>query len=201
MAMDNQTSVSIKFANSITNQSKLEQYKQQLLVINSVLKGMDSGTLKSIEKGAKYTKNIDDTVGNVGKKVNMAFNYGVVTKFANGLKNVYTSLVRVANASNDYLEDINLFQVAFHNNYTEAERFVNKLSEMYGLDERWLTRTVGIFKQLSNAMRLSNEEGTKLSTLMTQMSIDISSLYNLDIEKASSVLQSALAGLIIVWLA
>lgn len=194
MAMDNQTSVSIKFANSITNQSKLEQYKQQLLVINSVLKGMDSGTLKSIEKGAKYTKNIDDEVGNVGKKVSMAFNYGVVTKFANGLKNVYTSLVRLANASNDYLEDINLFQVAFHNNYTEAERFVNKLSEMYGLDERWLTRTVGIFKQLSNAMRLSNEEGTKLSTLMTQMSIDISSLYNLDINKASSVLQSALAG-------
>lgn len=194
MAMDNQTSVSIKFANSITNQSKLEQYKQQLLVINSVLKGMDSGTLKSVEKGAKYTKNIDDTVGSVGKKVSMAFNYGVVTKFANGLKNVYTSLVRLANASNDYLEDINLFQVAFHNNYTEAERFVNKLSEMYGLDERWLTRTVGIFKQLSNAMRLSNEEGTKLSTLMTQMSIDISSLYNLDINKASSVLQSALAG-------
>jgi hypothetical protein len=68
------------------------------------------------------------------------------------------------------------------------------MTEMYGLDEDWLTRTTGIFKQLSNAMKLSVEQGTKLSKIMTQMSLDISSLYNLDVSKGSSVLQSALAG-------
>jgi len=87
-----------------------------------------------------------------------------------------------------------LFQVAFDGNYKSADRFIKKMSEMYGMDESWLTRTVGIFRQLSNAMNLSAENGERLSTLMTQMSLDISSLYNIDVEKASSTLQSALAG-------
>ena len=43
-------------------------------------------------------------------------------------------------------------------------------------------------------MGLANETGEKLSKLMTEMSIDISSLYNMDVDQASSILQSALAG-------
>ena len=68
------------------------------------------------------------------------------------------------------------------------------MSEMYGLDEAWLTRTVGLFKQLANAMGLSGEAGTKLSMLLTQMSVDLSSLYNIDTANVPPILQSALAG-------
>ena len=114
-------------------------------------------------------------------------------RFSRALFSVVKGMSSLITKSSDYLENINLFQVAFDDNYNSAERFINKLAEMYGLDESWLTKTVGIFKQLSNAMNLSTEQGTKLSTLLTQMSIDISSLYNIDIDRASSVLQSAMA--------
>ena len=61
-------------------------------------------------------------------------------------------------------------------------------------NESGLTNTVGIFRQLANAMNLSTQTGTKLATLLSQMTVDISSLYNIDISRASSVLQSSLAG-------
>ena len=117
--------------------------------------------------------------------------------------NTYKTMVKFTSKSSDYLENINLFQVAFDGNYRAAERFMNSMTEMYGLDESWAINTIGIFRQLANAMNISAEAGTQLSTLLTQMSVDISSLYNVDISRATSTLQSALAGLIkkTVWLA
>lgn len=192
--MDNQTDVSIKFKNYVTGEKKLETYAQTLSTIKSVLTGIDSGATKQIESSAKSTSDISKDVKTISNYTKLAFNYSTVREFSRSLSRVFQEMSRLVTKSSEYLENINLFQVAFDNNYVEADRFINKLTEMYGLDESWLTRTVGIFKQLSNAMNLSSEAGTNLSTLLTQMSIDISSLYNVDIERASSTLQSALAG-------
>lgn len=192
--MDNQTDVSIKFKNYVTGEKKLQTYAQTLATIKSVLTGINSGATKQIEASAKSTSDISKDVKTISNYTKLAFNYSTVREFSRSLSRVFQEMSRLVTKSSEYLENINLFQVAFDNNYVEADRFINKLTEMYGLDESWLTRTVGIFKQLSNAMNLSSEAGTNLSTLLTQMSIDISSLYNIDIERASSTLQSALAG-------
>lgn len=192
--MDNQTEVSIRFKNYISGEKRLEKYAETLAKIRSVTSGIDSGMIKNIEKSATSTNKIKDDTKDISKYIKLAFNYTTIREFSRALNRVFTTMSNLATKSSDYLENINLFQVAFDNTYRNAEQFVNKLNEMYGLDESWLIRTVGIFKQLSNAMNLSTEQGTKLSTLLTQMSIDISSLYNIDIERASSTLQSALAG-------
>lgn len=189
--MNNQTDVGIRFTNSVTGAKKVKEYAESLATIKSILSGIDAGTMKQVESSSeslvKETKDLNKTV-------KTAFNYTMVREFARALSRTFQEMSRLVTKSSEYIENINLFQVAFDGNYQSAEKFVNKLTEMYGLDESWLTRTVGIFKQLSNAMELSTEQGTKLSTLLTQMSLDISSLYNVDIERASSTLQSALAG-------
>lgn len=166
-------------------------------LFNGILGGERNSAIKfqQVLSGIKTdTKEVGKSFDNLGEKVNFAFRYTTLKTFLRGLKNITKEMSSLVKKASDYGEDINLFQVAFDYTYQDAERFVNKMSEMYGLDEDWLTRTTGIFKQLSNAMSLSTEEGTKLSELMTQMSLDISSLYNLDVSKGSSVLQSALAG-------
>lgn len=190
----NQTEVSIKFKNSVTKLGALEKYAETLTKIRGVLAGIDTGVTKELDKSAKNTENVDKNIKNISEKINQAFDYAKLQKFSRALFNVVKGMSNLITKSSDYLENINLFQVAFENNYNSAEKFINKLNEMYGLDESWLTKTVGIFKQLSNAMNLSTEQGTKLSTLLTRMSVDISSLYNVDINRASSVLQSAMAG-------
>jgi len=192
--MDNQTDVSIKFKNSVTGQKKLEQYAQTLGQIKSVLGSIDKGAAQELESSAKSTKSVSKDMDKMSKNFNLAFNYSMLRTFARGLGHVVEGFSAMTAKSTAFLEDFNLFQVAFRGNYTEATRFVNKLSEMYGLDEDWLIKTTSQFKQLSNAMGLANETGEKVSKLMTQMAIDISSLYNIDVDRASSVLQSALAG-------
>ena len=200
--MNNQTDVSIKFKNSVTGEKKLEQYAQTLSTIKSVLGSIDRGAAQQIEQSAKNTKSVDSNMQKMSKNFNLAFNYTALRTFARGLGKVVEGFTSMTAKSTAFLEDFNLFQVAFRGNYTEASKFVNKLSEMYGLDEDWLIKTTSQFKQLSNAMGLAEETGQKVSKLMTEMAIDISSLYNIDVDRASSVLQSALAGLILlVWLA
>lgn len=192
--MDNQTAVSLKITNRITGEAKLERYAEKLKIIKSALSGLDTSIIKDVESSANSTSQISDDVKNISKKTSLAFNYSVVTRFSTAIKGLVRTISHLSAQSSAFLEDFNLFQVAFDGNYESSLKFINTLSEMYGLDEGWLMRTTGIFKQLANAMDLSVETGEKLSELLTRMSIDISSLYNVDVEKASQVLQSAMAG-------
>lgn len=202
MATSSDTEVSLKFKNSITGSKKLEEYAERLNTIKSALSGINTGTMKEVDSSAKQVKNTSDEAKNLSKNLNLAFNYTAVRTFTRAFKNLFTTMSSMTSQSAAYLENMNLLDVAFNNNTTEATKFVNKLSEMYGLDESWGYRTVGIFKQLANAMGLSTEAGDKLSSIMTQFAIDTSSLYNIDTDDAVSILTSALAGLIKkVWLA
>lgn len=192
--MNNQTDVSIKFKNYITGEKKLEKYAATLASIKSVTDGLNTGVAKSLTQSASDTKDISEDVSNMAKVTKLAFNYTTVREFTRSLGRMVQTLGSAIKSSTDYLENINLYQVAFDGNYESADRFIDTMTELYGLDESWLTNTVGIFKQLSNAMNVSTETGEKLSTLLTRMSLDISSLYNVDFDRASSVLQSAMAG-------
>lgn len=191
--MDN-TEVKLKFTNSVTGEKKLEKYAETLSRINSFLAGMDKNKVNQINSSVSGTKEIKEDSKQLGRNLESAFKLGAVVAFNRALAKTIQTFTKLSKQSFDYLENFNLFQVAFEGNYQTAEKFANTMSEMYGLDESWTIRTVGIFKQLSNAMNLSVETGERLSQLLTQMSLDISSLYNVDIERASSVLQSALAG-------
>lgn len=189
--MNNETSVSIKFSNSVTGEKKLEKYAETLSKINSILGAIDTGKAKGIENSLKEpTKDADK----LEKGLSTAFNTAKITTFIASINRLTKTISGYTKKSATYLENMNLLDVAFGNNTNEAKQFINTLSEMYGLDESWGTRTVGIFKQLANAMGLADEVGTKMSKTLTQLAIDTSSLYNIDVEDTVSILQSALAG-------
>lgn len=190
----NDAEVSIKFKNQITGEKKLEKYSETLKQINSVLSGLNTGMTRNLGQSADSIKDMSKDISRMSKQTNIMFNVGAVTKYIGAIKKLGSGFTTLAKQSFDYLENFNLFQVAFNGNYNGAERFINKMTEMYGLDESWLTQTVGKFKQLTNAMNLTAETGEKVSKLLTQMSLDISSLYNVDIERAASTLSSAMAG-------
>jgi len=192
--MNNETEVSIKFKNTITNENKLKEYAKTLQKIHSVLSSIEQGKIKQMEDSSKEMGNVSKEAERMAKRTNTAFDYRTLRLFAGSLSRVYSGLIKVTQKSSEFLESFNLFQVAFNGSYTEAEKFINKMSEMYGLDEAWLTKTTSLFKQLANAMGMGAETGEKLSKLLTQMSVDISSLYNLDVDKVPQILQSALAG-------
>ena len=192
--MGNDAEVSIKFKNQVTGETKLEKYAENLKVISSLLNGIDKGALQNIDASAKASLEMSKSVEKTKTTFNKALNFTKFGVIAAAIKKLGAVISSTTKKSADFLENFNLFQVAFNGNYKSAERFINKMSEMYGLDESWLTRTVGNFKQLTNAMNLTADMGEKVSTLLTQMSLDISSLYNVDIDRAAETLRSAMAG-------
>lgn len=192
--MNSDTEVSIKFRNSVTGEKKLKEYAETLKTIRSVVSGIDKGMIKEVEGTAQKTSDIAKDLKSIESKTTTAFNYSAIRTFARMLANVTRQMSKAVSMSASYLENMNLLDVAFNNNTKEADKFVSRLTEMYGLDESWGYRTVGIFKQLANAMGVSAEAGDKLSTVLTQLSIDTASLYNIDTSDAVSIFSSALAG-------
>jgi hypothetical protein len=195
--MDNE--VKVKFKNEIGNLDNLEKYRDTLgqiyyylteRTIGEKTKKLETKAKQMDKEAEKSNKNIEKA----SKNFNVAFNYKALATFKNSLKKLTQAMAENVNKSSTYYENLNLLEVAYKGNTLEADKFVNRLSEMYGLDESWGYRTVGLFKQLANAMGLANETGEKMAKTLTQLAIDTSSLYNINTDDTVSILTSALAG-------
>lgn len=213
--MNDTQEVSIKFINTVTGDSKLKEYEKRLENIY--------GYISSIKAGqSKATKEVKNAVEGLGKEVDKtnektkglsntmktAFNVAGIIATIKASAKLFKTLSKLVDLSSSYVENLNLLQVAYadidektgkfnrsiEETSEEIQNFIDKMADVYGLDESKLTRQFGIFRQLANAMKLPTETASNLSELMVKMTNDIASLYNLDIDRASNALQSALAG-------
>lgn len=91
-----------------------------------------------------------------------------------------------------YVENLNLFTVAMGSAIDEGLRFVDTMSEIYGMDPSNLYRYAGYFYQLADAIDMTDEASKTLSLSLTKASNDIASLFNMDIE---TVVENMAAGL------
>lgn len=211
--MINEQSIGLKFQNSVTGQKKLEEYEKTLSNIQKLLKNMPQNIKignfdKSISDTNKLLANVDKNISDIGNQIKglnkdvdgtsdkfkKAFTVGSIISVSKALSEVWKWISKNSKSSATFIENMNLLDVAYNNNTVSAEKLVNRMTEMYGLDESWGYRTVGMFKQLSNAMGLADEVGTKLSNTLTLLSIDLSSLYNTSTTDSVQKLASALAG-------
>lgn len=197
--VQNNTAVSMTFKNKITNLDKLKEYEDRLKNIKKVMKDMPSeliltNTNSTAKDTTKSLATTNKQLKNTSQLINAGFKATSIIAFGKAISSVTEKMQKYTAKSSDYIENLNLTDVAFQGATEEGRKFINMMSDMYGLDESSVTRTVGLFKQLSNAMGLSNEIGTTLSKTMTLLANDISSLYNTSFERATSVLESALAG-------
>lgn len=199
--------ISLKFNNRIDGEKDLQKYEERLQNIYSLLSGIQRGQkdfIKSkseIEQVAKQTNNFNKELKITKNKIDTVFDYEMLSKYFNKAISVFSKMTDLTKKSVAYVENVNLLEVAYQNmnetieeSSSRIESFVDKMADVYGLDESDLTRKLGVFKQLSNAMKLPTETAEHLSEIMVKMTNDIASLYNLDLNRASNALQSALAG-------
>ena len=206
--MDNQTEVSIKFNNKINGESNLKEYEQRLQNIYSFIGGLSSNQTTAMNKVSNVvnelktgTQETNQEIKQMSNQFNMMFNVKSISAFTKTVYSLFKALTNLSQQSVSYIENVNLLEVAYSNaNETieesskRIEDFIDHMADVYGLDESRLTRQFGIFKQLANAMKLPTETAENLSEIMVKMTNDIASLYNLDLDRASNALQSALAG-------
>lgn len=130
----------------------------------------------------------------LGNDIINAFNTTAIIGWAGALKNVIDTMLKATKQQSNYIESLNLLEVAYKGNTASADALIDKLNTMYGLDPSGLTKQIGIYKQMTSAMGFANETSALLAENLTKMQEDVSSLYNLDFDKVGSKFQSALAG-------
>lgn len=200
--------VKLTFTNEIKGEQQLKTYEQRLRNIYAYLEGIKNGQNKALKIVQVETKDMGKEIENtnkkldkMGKKLDVVFDVTAITYYTSRLMRLTKKIYDLVGVSSSYIENVNLLEVAYHNQNETIEEsskriqdFIDKMSEVYGLDESRLTRQFGIFKQLANAMELPYQTAENLSEQMVKMTNDIASLYNLDLNRASNALQSALVG-------
>lgn len=137
-----------------------------------------------LDKTQKTLKNvgITATLGKINYTINMIRYYG----------RAVSNLVQYGM---DYVETLNLWQVANRGNIALADEFITKMTKAYGISEQTLMNYQAIFKNMLSALGdISDMASSQLSMQLTQLAIDFSSFYNVSIERAMTVYQSILSG-------
>lgn len=95
----------------------------------------------------------------------------------------------------DYTETLNMWQVSMRENLDLADKFIIKMNKAYGISEKTLMQAQATFKNMIGSLgNISEETAYALSETVTQLAVDYSSLYNVQLTKAFEKFQAMLAG-------
>ena len=162
----------------------------------------------SFDKQNKQIKNMNNSTNNLSRSLsNMSKTLKTISghTMLGSMKTIFNLFSRFGNLTSKFIDDsasyaenLNLMQVAFKETGQEFDRmnesFVNGLSDAFGLDESVMTRQLGFYKQIGNALDIDNTYAERLAKNLLKMQLDMSSLYNLSFERSGEVLQASMAG-------
>lgn len=154
-----------------------------------------------IEALDNSSKTLDGVVGKLGKIQSTAKTTGTsLTKAFNSAKliAVFTTLTRTVlksiKASSDYIENLNLFEVAMGRNIKMAHQFTSAISENFGMDKSEVIRYMGAFSNLAESMGNTAKNAYEVSEALTTIGYDLASLWNISTASAMEKLQAGLVG-------
>ena len=113
---------------------------------------------------------------------------------AMALRQVFQYFGKAINSINDYIENMNLFNVSMGEFYEEAKEYAELIQDRMGIDASEWMRGQGVFMAMATGFGLANDKAYELSKGMTELSYDMSSFYNIDITEALTKMRSAMAG-------
>ncbi len=143
-------------------------------------------TIDKTTSSSKYTGS--------GKKTSLSDLFSVSRQTINGFKDLYTYGSKFFRRSNDYVESLNLFSVAMGDATEAAQRYAQKVEDVMNIDlSEWVSYQ-GAFNQLAEGYGLASDKANQMSQNLTQLSYDLSSLWNVNVSTAFQRLQSGMSG-------
>lgn len=112
----------------------------------------------------------------------------------NTLKGTATTLGNLAMNGASYYESLNLFATTLGDRAQEAMDWVNMFSDALYLDPSNVMQYMGTFDSLIEGLGVGADDAYLMSQQLTQLTYDLSSFKNLDIETAFEKLRSGIAG-------
>jgi hypothetical protein len=188
MAYDNYENLGfqVKVDGADSAVSNLDRVIQRLERINQ-LQGKKVSTSKQVINAQKqeekqYKKNTNALTAYLGKLT-------AVAVIARKLGRFVASAIQ---ESANYVENLNLFAVAYGDVYQETLDWALDLADGFGLASNEVLKFAGTFRQLSTSLGLVEDTANSVSKTVTQLGYDMSALFNTSVENAMEKLQSGL---------
>ncbi len=158
---------------------------------NDAVSGLDK-LYNSLDKISKITDKVTtvterSSAANVTSKVNFSKLQRVATTTAKALSKCF-------DATNDYVESINLFNVAMGTGAEKAEVYAKTIERLMGIDSGDWMNYQGSFNQIFEGYGIADEKANSMSQQLTQLAYDLSSLWNVDVDTAFQKIQSGMSG-------
>lgn len=166
--------------------SHLKAIEERLERINQ-LQGKKVSTSKQVvnaqkEEEKQTKRNTQSLTSYIGKLTSTVV---IARKFAR----VISSAIQ---ESANYVENLNLFAVAYGDVYQETLGWALDLADGFGLAINEVLKFAGTFRQLSTSLGLVEDTANSVSKTVTQLGYDVSSLFNTSVENAMEKLQSGI---------
>ena len=152
--------------------------------VNSVLSKTQK-TVKSATNNGGFINNL------FGGKYGKIINIGLLTA---GIQQLGSTIGSFVNKSNDYIENMNLFNVSMGEAAGKAREFIDEFTNVLGVDPSNTMRYMGMFNTLIEGFGLSSDAAYTMSQNLTQLSYDMSSFLNIPIDEAMQKLKSGISG-------
>lgn len=189
---DNAASSQSRFGKALDSiKEKLNNHRNKLKETSVAYEDMEESASEAYNSMSAGTQAFTKTLGGIKSAI-----AGVVDSFF-ALAGVESGdiLSKGAESAIDYVENMNLFQVAMGSSISKGKAFVNQMQEVYGMDPSNIARYAGYFYQLTDAIGMSEEASASVSLSMTKAANDIASLFNEDIQTVVDNLASGMQGM------
>lgn len=104
------------------------------------------------------------------------------------------TIAGLVNQSNEYVEDLNLFDASMGQYAASAQNYAEKVSELLGIDPGDFMRNQGVFNTIITGFGVGAEKAQLMSKNLTQLGYDLSSFYNISVTDAMQKVQSGISG-------
>ena len=181
---------------------KLEQLKNTLnggTFSNITISNSFNKTTNSINKATTATNKYDNATKKTSKSTK-SFSDRLAQNISKWrtLFGAFSSAARTMgdwfNESNDYIETVNLFNVSMGDAAAEARKYAETVEKAMGIDSKDFMQYQGVFKNLTAGFGVAAEDANTMSQNLTQLSYDMASFFNKDVETAFDKLSSAMSG-------
>lgn len=151
-----------------------------------------SSALKSVSNNAKEASRHSSTLAE--KLSRLAGVIGSIRVVSNALRQVANALGYCIDASNRYIENMNLANVSLGKYAGTAGEYANAVQSALGINSGEFMRNQGTFMTMAQGMGVAADNAYQMSKGLTQLSYDLASFFNISNDEAFEKVKSGLAG-------
>ncbi len=170
----------------------LAQKSNQLSDVFNKMPSAVASASKSLDNYNSKSRGAKTHTGGLMATISSAI--GGIRGFKSILMAIGSTFSYFYNESAEYIEQMNLFDVAMGSASQSAEAFAQKVSDAMGIDPGKWMEYQGTLNMMIEGFGVASDKAQIMSQNLTQLSYDYSSLMNVDVSTAFDKIQSAMSG-------